>query len=49
MGWPPGTIDSLFAEYLGCDLAALGPGEVVVAGSSRRYAPEPHHGHVFAL
>jgi hypothetical protein len=49
MGWPPGTIDSFFAEYLGCGLAALGPGEVVVASSSRRYAPEPHHGHVFAL
>jgi hypothetical protein len=49
MGWPPGTIDSFFDEYLGCDLAAMGPGEVVVAGSSRRYAPEPHHGHVFAL
>jgi hypothetical protein len=49
VGWPPGTIDSFFAEYLGCDLAALGPGDVVVAGSSRRYAPEPHYEHVFAL
>jgi len=49
MGWPPRTIDSFFAEYLGCDLAALGPGEVVVTGSSRRYGLEPHHGHIFAL
>ena len=49
MGWPPEVIDSFFAEYLGCDLAAMGPGEVVVAGSSRRYGPEPHHGHVFPL
>jgi hypothetical protein len=49
MGWPPEVIDTFFAEYLGCDLAAMGPGEVVVAGSSRRYAPEPHHDHVFAL
>jgi hypothetical protein len=49
MGWPPRAIDSFFAEYLGCNFAALGPGEIAVAGSSRRYAPEPHYENVFVL
>jgi hypothetical protein len=42
-------IDEFFSRYLGTDLSTMTPGEVRVAASSRRYEPELHYAHAFAL
>jgi hypothetical protein len=43
------VLDAFYSKYLGCDIAAIAPGETKAIASKRRYHPEMGYGSIFVV